>query len=91
MFIGKWRAIIRDRAIFGLFQLADSRRAAKAIVSFVKNGIEEIKTSRILHSKSNVIKGYNRINDGTRVNDKIPFPHAMVYDVLIMFFIFCIL
>ena len=91
MFIGKWRAIIRDRAILGLFQLADSRRAAKAIVSFVKNGIEEIKTPRILHPKSNVIKGYNRINDGTRVNDKISFPHAMVYDVLIMFFIFCML
>lgn len=46
----------------------------------------------MLYPKSNVIKGYNRTNDGTQFSDKVPFPLAMVYGILIMvgFFFFLI-
>lgn len=48
-------------------------------MSFVRNGTEEIQKPRILYPKSNVHKVYNRINDGTKVSDEVPFPLAMVY------------
>lgn len=38
----------------------------------------------MFYPKSNVIKGYNGINDGTKVKDKVSFPLAMEYGILIM-------
>ena len=42
----------------------------------------------MLYPKSNVIKGYHRLNDGTKVNDEVPLPLAMEYGILLMFFFF---
>ena len=56
------------------------------MLSFVKNGIEEIKTPSMLYPKKNGIKGYNRINDGTKVSDKVPFPLATECGILILAF-----